>query len=113
MSHFSTADGHAGRWHQPVRVPVNKTDAFGAAQEMVADLPGWGDLKVDADALSFTCHRTGGLLFKSSEIRIWCEGPDGIPSSETHCESKGGSGLLSRDKANVAEFTRKLYMRIT
>ena len=92
---------------------MNKADAFSSAQEMVADLDGWSDVKVDAEALSLTCSRKGSLLFKGSEIRVWCEGPDGMPSSTTHCESKGLSGLLSRDKANVAEFVRKLYMRVT
>ena len=92
---------------------MNKADAFSSAQEMAADLDGWTDIQADSEALSFTCRRSGGFLFKDSEIRVWCEGPDGIPSSTTHCESVGQSGLLSRDKANVTEFVRKLYMRVT
>jgi len=110
---FSTQDDHPGRWHQPVSVPVNKVDAFSAAIEMVEDLEGWSTPQIDKEALTLTTTAPGGFLSKSSQIRVWCEGPDGIPSSSTHCKSESTGGLLPRDKKNVAEFMRKLYMRIT
>ncbi|MCA9001172.1 MAG: hypothetical protein KDB61_04560 [Planctomycetes bacterium] len=113
MTIFSTGDDHPGRWHQPVSVPVNKTDAFSAACEMVDDLEGWSDVVVDKDKLTLTCVCKGGLLSKDSNIRIWVEGPDGVPNSQTHCSSESSGGIFSKDKANVAEFVRKLYMRIT
>ena len=113
MGVFSTQDDHPGRWHQPVSVPVNKTDAFGAAIEMVEDLESWSKPEIDQDALSLTCTVAGGLFSKESTVRVWCEGPDGIPSSSTHCRSESNGGLLPRDKKIVAEFIRKLYMRIT
>lgn len=113
MGVFSTQDDHPGRWHQPVSVPVNKADAFSAAVEMVEDLDGWSKPEIDRDALSLTCTVKGGLLSKESTVRVWTEGPDGIPSSSTHCRSESSGGLLPRDKKNVAEFIRKLYMRIT
>ncbi|MEZ5975071.1 MAG: hypothetical protein R3F33_05550 [Planctomycetota bacterium] len=113
MGSFSTADNHPGRWQQPVSVPINKVDAFQAACEMVADLEGWQDVRIDAEALSLTCTRAGGLLRKAAKIRVWTVGPDGIPSSQTHCSSETDGGLFARDQANVTEFIRKLYMRTT
>jgi len=113
VSSFSTGDDHPGRWHQPVSVPVNKTDAFHAACEMVDDLEGWSDVVIDKEALTLTCVCKGGLLSKDSNVRIWVEGPEGVPNSQTHCSSESSGGIFSKDKANVAEFVRKLYMRIT
>ncbi|MCP5022539.1 MAG: hypothetical protein GY930_12300 [bacterium] len=113
MSSFSTGDDHPGRWHQPVSVPVNKTDAFHAACEMVDDLDGWEEVNIDKDELILTCVCKGGLLTKDSDIRIWVEGPNGMPNSNTHCSSESTGGIFSNDKSNVAEFVRKLYMRIT
>jgi hypothetical protein len=52
-------------------------------------------------------------MSKDSNIRVWVEGPEGVPNSQTHCSSESSGGIFSKDKANVAEFVRKLYMRIT
>ncbi|HRV80423.1 MAG: hypothetical protein H6830_08645 [Planctomycetes bacterium] len=113
MSGFSTQDSHSGRWHQPVSVPIHSGDAFQAACELVEDLGGWTDIQVDPKAMVLTCKGPGGLLGKPASIRIWTEGREGMPASTTHCSSEGGGGLLSKDKANVTEFIRKFYMRVT
>ena len=113
MGRFETRASNAKRWHQPVRVPLNKRDAFGAAREMVHDLPGWRVRAVDDDGLTISCERKNGLLGGTSRILVRVEGPDGIPNSETHCSSESSGGVLSRDKANVAEFVRKFWMRVT
>ena len=113
MGRFETKLEHSSRWHQPVRVPINKGDVFGAAREMVDDLPGWRVQALDEVALTITCEKKGGFLAGTAEIVIRVEGPDGIPNSETHCTSVSSGGLLSRDKSNVAEFVRKFWMRMT
>jgi hypothetical protein len=113
VGRFETSESHPNRWHQPVRVPVGKGDIFSAAREMVADLDGWSVEAVDEQGLSITCQKKGGLLGGTAKIVVRVEGPDGIPNSETHCCSESSGGLLSRDKANVAEFVKKFWMRVT
>ena len=110
---FETRASHPKRWHQPVRVPINKRDVFGAARELVDDLEGWAVEGVDEDALTITCRRKNGLLAGTSTIVVRVEGPDGIPNSETHCSSESSGAVLARDRANVAEFVRKFWMRMT
>jgi len=80
---------------------------------MVEDLPGWSVQSVDKEGLSATCVRNNGPLRGTSTIVVTVEGPDGIPNSQTHCCSESSGGLFSRDKANVSEFTRKFWMRMT
>ena len=112
MGSFETSESHSNRWHQPVRVPTLKNDIFGAAQEMCADLDGWKVVKVDEDALTITCEKAGGLLGGTSTIEVKVYGPDGIPSSTTSVRSESKGGMLSRDKAVVAEFVKKFTMRV-
>lgn len=110
---FETQDSHAKRWHQPVRVPQNKGDVFGSAKELIDDLDGWVVDRVDEEALTIHATRKNGLLGGTSKITVRVEGPDGIPNSATHCASESTGGLLNRDKANVAEFIQKFWMRMT
>lgn len=112
MSRFETSDDHPQKWHQPVRVPVNKTDVFETAKEMVDDLA-WPVVGVDEDGLALTCRVKNGLLGGTSIIVVRVTGPDGIPSSETSCSCESSGALLPRDRRNVAEFIRKFWMRVT
>jgi hypothetical protein len=109
---FATSLDNPNRWHQPVRVPQNKQDIFGAARDMVEDLH-WQIRSIDEDALTIECEKKGGLLGGTARIVVRVEGPDGIPNSETHCSSETSGGLLPRDKALVAEFVKKFFMRVT
>jgi len=113
VGRFETRDQHSKRWHQPVRVPRNKRDVFGAARELVDDLSGWVVLAVDEQGLKIDCERDNGLLGGKSRIVVQVKGPDGIPNSETHCSSVSTGALVPRDKANVAEFVQKFWMRLT
>ncbi len=113
MGRFETSEQASARWHQPVRVPRVKSDIFGAAREMAADMPGWVLTKVDEDALCIEATKKNGLLGGTSTIQVRVEGPDEIPNSATHCCSESSGALLSRDKANVAEFIQKFWMRVT
>lgn len=110
---FETQDSHSKRWHQPVRVPQNKGDVFGSAKELIDDLEGWDVERVDEDAMTIHATRKNGLLGGTSRITVRVEGPEGIPNSATHCASESSGGLLNRDKANVAEFIQKFWMRMT
>jgi len=112
MGSFETSESHPGRWHQPVRVPTLKADIFGAAKEMVADLDGWKVVEIDDEALCIQVEKQNGLLGGSSKIEVRVDGPDGIPSSSTSVRSESSGGLLSKDKANVAEFVKKFTMRV-
>ena len=112
MGKFETSDGHSGRWHRPLRVPILKQDVFASAQEMCADLKSWKVLAVDEDALTINCERANGLLGGTSRIVVRVDGPDGIPSSETNVVSESTGGVLSKDKAIVSEFMKKFSMRV-
>ena len=110
MGSFETSETHPNPDHQPVRVPINKGDAYGAAREMCEDL-GWKIVGQDDEALTLTCDRSGGFLGGRAEVVVRIEGPEGIPSSSTHVRSTSRGGLLSKDKGIVAEFVRKFRMR--
>lgn len=112
MGRFETSGDHPNRWHQPVRVPTGREDIFGAAKEMVEDLGGWEIQSADEETLTITCRRRNGLLGGTSRIVVRVTGPEGIPSSETHCSSESQGALISRDRSNVAEFVRKFWMRV-
>ena len=82
--------------------------------------PFYGDVEaynkwkgVDEEALTITCERRNGFLGGTSTIVVRVNGPEGIPNSETHCASQSTGALMSRDKANVAEFVQKFWMRVT
>jgi hypothetical protein len=112
MGRFETSGDHPNRWHQPVRVPTGRGDIFGAAKELVDDLDGWEVSSADAENLTITCSRKNGFLGGTSTIVVRVTGPEGIPSSETHCSSESQGALISRDRSNVAEFVRKFWMRV-
>jgi len=87
--------------------------AFGVAQELVADLDRWVVRQVDAEALTITCERKNGFLGGVSTIVVRVSGREEMPNSQTHCSSESTGALLARDKANVAEFVRRFWMRVT
>ena len=112
MGRFET-DGAAGqKWLQPVAVPTNKDDVLGAVRELLDDLDGWNVASVDEESRVVIVTKENGFLGGTSTITIRVDGPDGIPSSETHVVSES-DGLISRDKKNVSTFCRMLYMRTT
>lgn len=109
---FETSDSHKSQAHQPIRVPTQKGSIFGAAKEMVEDLADWELVSEDAENHVLVCRRKGGLLGGESTITVRVEGPDGIPSSTVHVRSETEGGLMSRDKANVAEFVKPFFRRV-
>ena len=76
------------------------------------DLDRWEVSSADAENLTITCSRKNGFLGGTSTIVVRVTGPEGIPSSETHCSSESRGALLSRARSNVAEFVRKFWMRV-
>ncbi|MEZ6014681.1 MAG: hypothetical protein R3F49_06185 [Planctomycetota bacterium] len=113
MGRFETNDSHTNRWHQPVRVPRAKEGIFEAARELVEDLDGWTLERSDEAALTLYASKSNGLLGGTSKVTITVKGPQGIPSSETHVVSESSGGLFSKDRANVAAFCEKFWMRVT
>lgn len=113
MGKFETSVEHSNRWHQPVCVPSNKGGIFGSAKELSEDMSGWKVESVDEDAMIIKAQKANGFLGGTSKIEVRVEGPESIPNSETHCSSESTGALLSRDKANVAAFIEKLWMRVT
>lgn len=112
MGRFQTDAAAGSKWHRPVAVPQGKEGVFGSVRELLDDLPGWSVTDVDEAAWTVRVSKPNGFLGGTSRITIRVDGPDGIPSSETHVTSES-EGLLSRDKKNVATFVRKLFMRVT
>ncbi|MEM8711466.1 MAG: hypothetical protein AAGG01_10975 [Planctomycetota bacterium] len=112
MARFETSANAGSKWHRPVAVPSGKGGVFGTVRELLDDLPGWDVESVDEEALTVHISKANGFLGGVSKIVVTVSGPDGIPSSETNVSSES-SGLLSRDKSNVATFCRKLWMRVT
>lgn len=112
MGSFATSDGQKSRDHQPIRVPIQRGSVFQSAREMAEDLSGWTVESADEAAGRIVCRKQNGFLGGTSTITITVEGPDGIPSSTVHVASQSGAALLSRDKANVAEFVRPFFRRI-
>lgn len=109
---FETSPSNSSPNHQPLQVATLKGDLFGAAKEMVEDLPRWELLSEDEEAGVLTCRRNGGFLGGSSTITITFEAPDGIPATTVNVKSVTEGGLLSRDKANVAEFLKPYNRRV-
>lgn len=110
---FETSLDASARWHQPVRVARVKADIFAAACELAADMPGWSVVETNEADLRLVATKRNGFLGGVSSIEVWVEGPDGIPNSTTHCASHSTGALLSRDRANVAQFIQKFWMRVT
>jgi hypothetical protein len=112
MGSFETSDDHARRLHRPLRVAVLKGDVFSEVRDMVADLEGWTLLEADQRRLLVRARRKAGFLGRPAEVTITVEGPDGIPSATVNVCSRTEGGLLSRDKANVAEFMEPFSRRV-
>lgn len=111
MTRFATSNDAGSRWHRPVAVPSSKEGVYGTVLELVEDL-GWPVESRDEAACTVVLSKKNGPLGGTSRITVTVTGPDGIPSSETNVASES-EALLSRDKANVAAFCRKLWMRVT
>ena len=112
MGRFESSQQHSSKWQRPVAVPSGKSGVFSTVRELLDDLPGWKVDSVDEESLTVHVTKANGFLGGTSKIVIQTTGPDGIPSSETTVSSES-DGLFSRDKGNVATFTRKLWMRVT
>ena len=112
MGSFRASDAEASPTLRPLRVAVRKEDVYSEARDMVADLEHWKLVEADDRALVLRCERAGGLLSPASKVTIAVEGPDGMPSSTVQIESTSSGGLLSRDKANVAEFLEPFGRRV-
>lgn len=113
MGRFETSDAHPNRWHQPVRVPRAKEGIFEAARELIEDLDGWQLDRVDGERLELHVTKKNGALGGTSRITVTVKGPDGLPSSETHVASESTGALFAKDRANVATFCEKFWMRVT
>jgi len=113
MGRFETSDTHSNRWHQPVRVPRAKEGIYASAKELVEDLDGWQIERADDAALTLHATKSNGFLGGTAKVTIVVKGPDGIPSSETHVVSESSGGWLPKDRANVAQFCEKFWMRVT
>jgi len=113
MGRFETSDAHTNRWHQPVRVPRAKEGIFATARELIEDLEGWQLERVDEANLVLHATKANGLLGGTSRVTITVKGPQGIPSSETHVVSESSGGIVPKDRANVAQFCEKFWMRVT
>lgn len=109
---FETHDAHARAELRPVRVPILIDGVFEEARDLAGALPGWTIASVDAERRVIVCRRKGGLLSGDSEITISCSAPEGIPSTTVHVRSTTTGGLLSRDRANVLEFTVPFHRRV-
>lgn len=113
MGRFETSDAHPNRWHQPVRVPRAKQGVFETARELVESLDGWKLEHVDEAKLELRATKSNGLLGGTARVTVTVKGPDGMPSSETHVVSESTGGLFPKDRANVARFCEKFWMRVT
>jgi len=109
---FATSDRHEKPQLRPLRVASLKQGVYEEAKNMVADLPHWELVATDDAKMILSCRRKGGFVAGASEITIRVDGPDGIPSSTVHVESKTQGGLFSRDKQNVAEFMVPFNRRV-
>lgn len=112
MGAFETSDGHSDPSLRPLRVPALKGGIYAEAKTMVGDLAGWTLVQADDEALVLRCERKPGLLAGRARVTIRVEGPDGIPSATVHVRSESDGGLLSRDKACVAEFLGPFTRRV-
>lgn len=113
MGMFESSETNSARWHKPVQVPRVKTDIFGAACEMAADMPGWTVTESDEASFRIVATKQNGFLGGTSTITVTVEGPVDIPNSATHCRSESSGALISRDKGNVSEFIEKFWMRVS
>jgi hypothetical protein len=82
------------------------------ARNMVEDLAHWSIVSADDARHVLTCRRDGGLLSAQSVVTITCTGPEDLPSTVVNVRSESSGGLLSRDRANVLEFTIPFHRRV-
>jgi hypothetical protein len=109
---FETSDDATSPSLQTLRVAALKGGVWEEAKNLADDLPGWHVLAVDEERGSITCRRDRGFLGGSATVVITVSGPDGMPSTTVHVKSTSEGGLLSRDKANVAEFMGPFHRRV-
>jgi hypothetical protein len=112
MGSFQTSDEHGRPELRPLRVAMRREDLFAEARTMVEDLDGWTLVRADEEGLALHCERKGGLLGGTARVTLSVEGPDGIPSATLTVRSESEGGLLSRDKAVVAEFLTPFARRV-
>jgi len=112
MGVFATSDDNSKESLRPLRVAALKDGIYQAAKEMIGDLPGWELVSDDAERMTLSCRRAGGVLSGTAEITVTVEGPDGIPSTTVNVRSETRGGLRSRDKQNVAEFMAPFHRRV-
>jgi hypothetical protein len=109
---FQTSDSHASAQLQPVRVAALAAGVFEEARTLAAELPGWRVLESDESAGRIVCSKDNGLLRGSARITITVQSPPGIPSTTVNVQSESSGGLLSADRANVAQFVRLFQRRV-
>lgn len=109
---FETSPNESQQHHRPLQIAALRDGLFATAKELVDDLPKWELVSEDEEAGVLTCRRANGMLGGTSTITITLSAPEGIPSTTVNLRSVTEGGMLSRDKANVAEFL-KLYDRRT
>ncbi len=86
---FETTDDAPSPSLQTLRVAALKDGIWQEALNLVEDLPGG-----------------------KATVVITVSGPEGMPSTTVHLKSESDGGLLSRDKANVAEFLKPFHRRV-
>ncbi len=109
---FETTDDAPSPSLQTLRVAALKDGIWQEALNLVEDLPGWKVLAVDEPRGAITCQRDRGVLGGKATVVITVSGPEGMPSTTVHLKSESDGGLLSRDKANVAEFLKPFHRRV-
>lgn len=109
---FESSDNESKLELRPLRLPTLKGDLYGAAKELVEDLPKWELVGEDEEAGVLTCKRAGGFLGGTSTITIHFEAPEGIPATTVKVRSQTEGGLMARDKANVIEFMKPYNRRV-
>lgn len=109
---FQTSDSHAASDLKPVRVAALSGGVFEEARTLAAELPGWRVLEADAGSGCIVCAKDNGLLRGKARITISVESPAGIPSTTVNVRSESSGGLLSCDRANVAQFVRPFHRRV-
>ena len=112
MSSFATSDANKKRDHQPIRVPTQKGHVFRTAKEQIEDLSGWSLVSEDEAKGVLVVKKSNGLLGGTSTITISIEGPEGVPSTTVNVRSESAGALLSKDRANVADFVRPFFRRV-
>ena len=112
MAAFETSDSHSDRRHRPLRVSTRKEHVYREAKELIEFLPGWELVSEDAGSGKLECRRRGGFLSGTATIVVHVDGSDEHPTTTVNVRSESAGGLLSRDRANVAEFLARFTRRV-